>query len=229
MGARVGLKAFTQEWNGKTMIKRGFDILASVVGLLVLFPVLLVCGLLIKLEDGGPIFYRGMRVGKHSKPFRIFKFRTMLVNAERLGGPSTADDDPRITRTGKFLRKYKLDEIPQLLNVLRGEMSFVGPRPEVPMEVETYTEEEKGVLLVRPGITDWASIKFCNEGEILRGSKDPHQTYREKIRPEKLKLELNYVKNHSLRVDFKILTQTFLILFITRLKNRESKQNTRLG
>ena len=225
----MGLKAFTQEWNGKTMIKRGFDILASVVGLLVVSPVLLVSGLLIRLEDGGPIFYRGMRVGWYGKLFRIFKFRTMVINAEELGGPSTADDDPRITRTGKFLRKYKLDEIPQLLNVLRGEMSFVGPRPEVPMEVETYTEEEKGVLLVRPGITDWASIKFYNEGEILRGSKDPHQTYREKIRPEKLKLELNYVKNHSLRVDFKILTQTFLILFITRLRNKGSKQNTRLG
>jgi len=207
------------------MMKRGFDILASVVGLLVLFPVLLVCGLLIKLEDGGPMFYRGMRAGWYGKLFRIFKFRTMVVNAEELGGPSTADDDPRITRTGKFLRKYKLDEIPQLLNVLRGEMSFVGPRPEVPMEVETYTEEEKGVLLVRPGITDWASIKFHNEGEILRGSKDPHQTYREKIRPEKLRLELDYVENHSLHVDFKILTQTFLMLFITRVRTKRTKQN----
>jgi len=219
----MGIKAFTREGTGKRMIKRGFDILASVVGLLALFPVLLVSGLLINLEDKGPIFYRGMRMGRHGKPFRIFKFRTMVVNAERIGGPSTADDDPRITRAGKFLRKYKLDEIPQLLNVLRGEMSFVGPRPEVPIEVETYDEEEKGVLLVRPGITDWASIKFHNEGEILRGSKDPHQTYREKIRPEKLRLELDYVKNHSLYGDFEILAQTFLMLFITRFTDKRSK------
>lgn len=140
----------------------------------------------------------------------------MVVDAEKLGGPSTSDDDPRITRVGKLLRKYKLDELPQLINVLKGEMSIVGPRPEVSMEVETYTNEEKRILNVKPGITDFASLTFHNEGEILKGSPDPHQTYREKIRPEKLKLALKYVEKQSFWVDLKIIFETIKTLVKAR-------------
>jgi lipopolysaccharide/colanic/teichoic acid biosynthesis glycosyltransferase len=162
----------------------------------------------IKLDSPGPVFYRGLRGGRFGKPFRIFKFRTMVHNAEKIGGPSSAADDPRITRTGRFLRRYKLDELPQLINVAKGEMSFVGPRPEVIQEVQLYTEKEKRLLEVRPGITDWASIKFRNEGEILRGYADPHQAYREKIRPEKVRLGLEYVNSHTFATDCKIIVQT---------------------
>jgi lipopolysaccharide/colanic/teichoic acid biosynthesis glycosyltransferase len=157
-----------------------------------------------------------VRVGRYGKPFRIFKFRTMVMNAEKLGGPSTADDDPRITKIGKFMRKYKFDELPQLINVLKGEMSFVGPRPEVPLEVETYNEEEKRILTVRPGITDWASLTYHNEGEILKGAVDPHQAYREKIRPGKIKLALKYVDEQSFITDIKIILDTLITLVKTR-------------
>lgn len=198
------------------MIKRLCDLACSTFGLLVVSPVLVVLSVLIKLEDGGLVFYRGVRVGRYGKQFRVFKLRTMAVNAEQIGGPSTADDDPRITRVGKFIREFKLDELPQLINVLTGDMSLVGPRPEVPLEVDLYTEEERALLDVRPGITDYASIAFHNEGEILRGSPDPHQAYREKIRPQKIRLGLDYVKHHSLWVDVKIIFRTFSTLIMTR-------------
>lgn len=198
------------------MLKWTFDILASLFGLVFLSPILMAVSFLIKAEDGGPLFYRGVRVGRDGHPFRIFKFRTMVVDAEKVGGPSTSDDDQRITKIGKLLRKYKLDELPQLFNVLKGEMSFVGPRPEVPMEVDTYSEEEKRILTVKPGITDYASLTFHNEGEILKGSSDPHQAYREKIRPEKLRLALKYVDEQSFWVDLKIIFQTVIALIKTR-------------
>lgn len=166
----------------------------------------------IKLEDGGSVFHRGERVGRYGRPFRIFKFRTMVVNAERIGGSSTPEDDPRITTVGRFLRRYKLDELPQLINVFLGEMSFVGPRPQVPWAVELYKEEEKPLLSVRPGITDYASIKFSNEGEILRGSADPDKDYMEKIAPEKIRLGLEYARNHNLWVDVKIVLATLWAL-----------------
>jgi lipopolysaccharide/colanic/teichoic acid biosynthesis glycosyltransferase len=190
------------------VLKRCFDVLASVLGLLFFLPFLLALVVVIKLDSPGPVFYRGLRGGRFGKPFRIFKFRTMVHNAEKIGGPSSAADDPRITRTGRFLRRYKLDELPQLINVAKGEMSFVGPRPEVIQEVQLYTEKEKRLLEVRPGITDWASIKFRNEGEILRGYADPHQAYREKIRPEKVRLGLEYVNSHTFATDCKIIVQT---------------------
>ncbi|MEW6409354.1 MAG: sugar transferase [Nitrospirota bacterium] len=169
--------------------------------------------ILIKKEDKGPVFYRGVRVGRYGKSFMIFKFRTMVINAEKIGGSSTADDDPRITRIGKFLRRYKLDELPQLINVLKGEMSLVGPRPQVPWAVELYSEEEKLLLSIRPGITDYASIKFKNESEILKGSTEPDKDYLEKIAPEKLRLGLEYVKKKSLWVDLKIIFATIKALF----------------
>jgi len=199
-------------------LKRTLDLLCSLFGLLLSSPLLVIVALLIKRGDGGPVFYRGLRVGRWGRPFRIYKFRTMVLNAEKIGGPSTSDDDPRITRVGRFLRKYKLDELPQLINVLKGEMSFVGPRPEVQLEVDLYTEGEEALLNVRPGITDYASIRFHDEGEILRGSPDPHEAYRRLIRPEKIKLGLEYVRNHSLWVDLRIMVETFGTLVRTRVK-----------
>jgi len=190
--------------------KRIFDIVASGIGLIILSPLMLSIAYLIKKEDGGPVFYRGVRVGRYGKPFRIYKFRTMVIDAEKIGGPSTADDDPRITKIGKILRKYKLDELPQLINVLKGEMSIVGPRPEVQFYVDMFTEKEKDILSVRPGITDWASLWNPDEGAILAGSPDPEKTYMEKIRPTKIKLQLKYVKEHSFWIDLKIIALTIL-------------------
>lgn len=193
-------------------MKRLFDIVVATIGLVLLSPVLIFIAAWIPLDSSGPVFYRGVRVGKNSRPLHIFKFRTMVVNADKIGGPSSSDDDPRITWLGKWLRKYKLDELPQLMNVLKGEMSLVGPRPEVPSEVATYSEEEKKILSVVPGITDFASLKFHNEGEILKGSADPHAAYREKIRPEKLRLALQYVHDHSFSTDLKIIFETLKVL-----------------
>jgi lipopolysaccharide/colanic/teichoic acid biosynthesis glycosyltransferase len=197
--------------------KRLFDILFSLIGLVVLSPLFAIVALLIKLDSEGPVFYRGVRAGKDGKPFRIFKFRTMVVNADKIGGPSTSADDPRLTRVGKILRRYKIDEFPQMINILRGEMSFVGPRPEVLQEVELYTDEERLLLSVPPGMVDYATTRFHNEEEILRGSVDPHQAYREKIRPEKIKLGLEYVRNRSFWGDIKILLQFITTLIKTRV------------
>ena len=194
------------------MTKRLFDIFASATGLLFLSPILFYIGWRIKREDHGPIFYRGVRAGVEGNPFRIFKFRTMVINADKIGGSSTADDDARITKIGKLLRKYKLDELPQLINVLKGEMSFVGPRPEVQHYVDMFTEEEKIILTVRPGITDWASLWNNDEGAILAGSSDPEKTYMEQIRPEKIRLQLKYVKEKSFFIDLKIIVQTLFAI-----------------
>jgi lipopolysaccharide/colanic/teichoic acid biosynthesis glycosyltransferase len=192
------------------MIKRVFDVTAAAAGLIFTSPFLLCIAVLIKQEDAGPIFYRGERVGLFGKPFRIFKFRTMVVDAERIGGSSTSDDDSRITRVGKWLRRYKLDELPQLINVLTGDMSIVGPRPEVKRYTDMYTEEEKAILTVRPGITDWASIWNADEGAVLAGAEDPDKAYLELIRPKKLKLQMKYVRERSLWVDLKIIFLTIL-------------------
>lgn len=196
----------------KNHIKRIFDVIFAALGLLLLSPVIIVIAIAIKKEDRGRVFYKGARVGKDGNVFNIYKFRTMVPKAENIGGPSTPKDDPRITKVGKVLRKYKLDEIPQLINVLKGEMSLVGPRPEVPSEVETYTIEERHVLIIKPGITDWASIKFRNEAEILAGSENPHQTYREKIKPEKMRLALKYVDELSFKTDVKIMLKTIWVV-----------------
>ena len=199
------------------ILKRLFDIIFSLVGLLLLLPLFVFIVVKIKLDSKGPILYRGKRIGKFGKPFGIYKFSTMVADADKMRGSTSAgDDDPRITKFGRFLRSYKLNELPQLINVLKGEMSFVGPRPEVERYVRIYTEEEKAILNVRPGITDYASIKFHNVGEILSGRPDPDKTYEEEIRPEKLRLQLEYVKNHSLWVDFKILFKTLRTLIKTR-------------
>lgn len=190
--------------------KRVFDLFFSALGLLILLPLLLVIALAIKLDSPGPVFYHGERVGKDGRLFRIFKLRTMVVNAEAIGASSTADDDPRITRTGKFLRQYKIDELPQLINVLLGQMSFVGPRPQVKWAVDLYTPEERLILSVPPGITDSASLMFHNEGEILKGSTDPDRDYMEKIHPEKVRLSLEYVRSRSFWLDIRLIWRTFL-------------------
>ncbi|MDO8435967.1 MAG: sugar transferase [bacterium] len=197
------------------MFKRLFDIILSLIGLIAASPLLLLIAVLIKKESKGPVFFRGQRIGKNGEPFRIFKFRTMVVNADKLGGPSTASDDPRLTKIGKFLKKYQLDELPQLIDVLQGKMSLVGPRPEVLFYVNMLSEEEKKIILsISPGMTDLASLANFHEGEILKGSPDPEKTYQEKIRPAKLKLQMEYVKNHSFWLDLKIIFKTVLkVLF----------------
>src|SRR5512146_82111 len=199
--------------------KRLFDVVLAAIGVVMFSPILAVIAILIKLEDRASVFYRGLRIGRQGKPFRVYKFRTMVVNAEKIGGPSTSDDDPRITRIGKHLRKYKLDELPQLFNVLKGDMSFVGPRPEVKSEVDLYPPQERELLTVRPGITDYASIEFHDEGAILKGSADPHEAYRLLIRPRKIELGLQYVREHSLLTDLRILWLTGATLFMSRAVN----------
>lgn len=185
----------------------------ATLGLVVISPLLCVLALWVKLDSPGPVFYRGTRAGLRGKPFRVFKLRTMVDNAEGLGGAETPSDDPRITHAGGFLRRYKLDELLQLINVIVGDMSLVGPRPEVMEEIEHYTQQERLVLTVRPGITDWASLKFHHEGEILKGSPDPHQTYHKKIRPEKLRLQIQYVRSNSLLTDIRIIFRTLRVIF----------------
>jgi lipopolysaccharide/colanic/teichoic acid biosynthesis glycosyltransferase len=196
-----------------SVIKRLMDIIASFVASVVLLPIFAILAIIIKLESPGPVFYRGVRVGLNGELFRVLKFRTMVVNAESLGGSCTSDDDPRITPIGRWLRKYKLDELPQLMNVLKGEMSFVGPRPEVQKYVDLFTEEEKQILSIRPGITDWATLWDSDEGAVLAGGPDPERIYLEKIRPEKIRLQLKYVREHTFWIDVKLILITSSLVF----------------
>jgi len=196
------------------IIKRIFDFFASLSGIILVSPILLAVIILIKINSPGPALYVSERMGRGGKPFKIYKFRTMVINADKMGGPSTAADDPRLTKIGLFLKRFQLDELPQLFNVLKGDMSLVGPRPEVKVYVDMMTEEEKTVILsVRPGITDLASLWNFHEAEILKGSADPEKTYMEKIRPEKLRLQQEYVKKSSVWLDIKIICQTILKVF----------------
>ncbi|BBH71446.1 hypothetical protein ACTI_81310 [Actinoplanes sp. OR16] len=206
-------------------VKRAMDVTVATAVLAAAAPAGLAAAWMIKREDGGPVFYRGTRVGRYGKPFGMLKFRSMVIDAARLGGPSTSNDDPRLTSTGKFLRRWKLDELPQLWNVLIGEMSLVGPRPQVPSDVRRYTAEEMRLLDVRPGVTDWASIVFHDEGEILAGHDDVDQAYDDLIRPGKIALGLAYVENRGLGTDLRILGLTALALIgyrrTTELLQRE--------
>jgi len=192
------------------MLKRLFDITSSLFGLIVLSPILLIVAYKIR-KDGGPVFYRGERVGQFGKPFKMLKFRTMIINADKIGGPSTSEKDSRITSIGHFIRKYKIDELPQLINVLKGEMSIVGPRPEIKSEVDTYGPEWDVIFTVKPGITDYSSIEFRNEGEIITrsGIKDAHEAYRKLIQPRKLELQKKYALNNNLLIDLKLILLTF--------------------
>ena len=189
-------------------MKRSFDFVFSALGLVFLSPLFLAVSVAVKLDSKGPVFYRGERIGRYAKPFRMWKFRTMRQNSDHLG-VTTGKNDPRVTRVGKFLRRHKIDEFPQLINVLIGDMSLVGPRPEFLEHTAAYTGEEELILTVRPGITDYASLRFRNQDELV-GSQDPHRAFIEKIRPEKNRLRVDYVKRQSLSGDLKILIQTIL-------------------
>jgi len=195
------------------VLKRAFDVCLAGFGLLVLSPLLAASAASIKLGSRGPVLYKGLRVGINGRRFNILKFRTMVANAEAIGGSTTPADDPRVTSVGRVLRRTKLDELPQLWNVLKGDMSFVGPRPQVPWAVDLYTPEERLILSVRPGITDYASLQFANEGEILRGSTDPDRDYMEKIHPEKMRLSLEYVRSRSFTRDLAIIARTVGAVF----------------
>lgn len=194
--------------------KRLFDLFFVIPGLLVLAPVLLLIALLIKIKDGGNVLFKQVRVGRHGKNFEVLKFRTMVLNAESLGDKVTTGDDPRITSIGHVLRKYKFDELPQLINVLKGEMSLVGPRPEVPEYVEFYSDDVREIVLsVPPGMTDRASIEFVNENEILSGSTDPVNDYKNKVLPIKLDFYVDYVKQRSIWLDFTLIIKTIVAIF----------------
>jgi len=189
-------------------MKRIFDLFFSLTILILFSPFLLVISLFIKLHDGGSVFYMAPRVGLNGKTFKMLKFRTMVVNADKIGASSTTSSDSRITGIGRFLRKTKLDEIPQFFNVFFGNMSVVGPRPDVKSFTDLFTDEEKAILSVKPGITDWASVWNKDEGSILEGAEDPDKAYMELIWPEKKRLQLKYVREHSFLNDIRIIYLT---------------------
>ena len=193
-------------------MKRLFDVVASGVGLLLLSPLFLLVAIWIKLDSPGPVFYRQVRVGRYNRDFRIFKFRSMRVGADKGSLVTIGGRDPRVTRSGYFIRKFKIDELPQLINVFIGDMSLVGPRPEVRHYVDYWTKEQLRVLDVRPGITDPASIKFRNENELLEKADDAEKYYIEVIMQEKLRLYLEYVEKHSFWFDIKLIFQTFWVI-----------------
>ena len=192
------------------MLKRFFDIICSLIGIIVLLPFFFVVSLLIIVNSGFPVFYIQTRVGKNNSKFKLFKFRTMYTNADKKGLLTVGGKDPRVTSIGYYLRKYKLDELPQLFNVLFGTMSLVGPRPEVNKYVDLYNTQQLQVLSVKPGITDFASLEFINENELLAQSSNPEETYINKIMPEKLTLNLKYIAQQSFTTDIKIIFNTLL-------------------
>lgn len=189
------------------MLKRIFDITLSLFGLIILLPFMLIIAILIKLDSKGPVFFKQIRVTKNGREFKIFKYRTMRVGSDKYS-QITVGKDGRITKIGSFLRKYKLDEIPQLINVLIGDMSLVGPRPEVPKYVALYTEEQEEILKVRAGITDYASIEFSNENDLLASEEDPEKAYIEKVMPKKIELNKKYLSEISVLTDIKIILLT---------------------
>ena len=197
-------------------MKRLFDIVASGLGLIVLSPLFIVLAIWIKMDSKGPVFYRQVRVGYKNKDFRIFKFRSMRVGADKGSLVTIGGHDPRVTRSGYFIRKFKFDELPQLINVFLGDMSLVGPRPEVRHYVDYWTPEQMHVLDVRPGITDPASIKFRNENELMEQAEDPEKYYIEVIMQEKIKLYLEYVEKHSFFYDLGLIFKTFWVIVSER-------------
>lgn len=192
------------------MIKRLFDIFFSLIGLILLLPVFLLIAIIIVVDSRGGVFYRQTRVGKDAKDFRLFKFRSMRTDADKKGLLTVGGKDSRITRVGYYIRKYKVDELPQLINVLIGDMSLVGPRPEVRRYTDLYNSEQQKVLSVKPGITDYASIEYSNENELLGKASDPEKVYIEEIMPAKLKLNLKYIAEQGVITDLKIIWMTFV-------------------
>lgn len=195
------------------MLKRLFDLFFSVLGLIILSPLLFIISLFILVDSKGRVIFIQQRVGKNNKNFSLFKFRTMAPNSDKSGLLTIGNRDRRITNVGKWLRKYKLDELPQLLNIFIGDMSFVGPRPEVRKYVDLYNYGQLKVLAIKPGLTDYASLKYINEGEILASYSDPEKAYIDKIMPEKLTLNLQYIKEQSFLTDIKILAKTVIGVF----------------
>lgn len=189
-------------------MKRLFDITASFFGIIILSPLLIFIGLWVGLSSKGGVFYKQIRVGKNNKDFKLYKFRSMRVNSDKQGLLTVGSKDSRITKAGYFIRKYKIDELPQLFNVLKGDMSFVGPRPEVRRYVDLYSEEQMKVLSVRPGITDPASIKYRNENDILSSASNPEEYYIQHIMPDKLKINIDYINKRTFVKDIKIIFQT---------------------
>ena len=210
MDKKLDIAKVLEERRLQLILKRAMDIVVSGGALLVLWPVLLLVALLIVIDDPGPVFYRQVRVGKGGKEFRIFKFRTMVVDADKKGLAITVGRDNRITRMGALLRKTKLDELAQLLNVFVGDMSFVGPRPEVPKYVGMYTPYQRQVLLVRPGITDYASIAYRNENDLLAGAEDPERMYIDVIMPDKIELNMKYLREISPLADIRLILSTIV-------------------
>jgi len=207
---QMDISAVLEKRKLQLVLKRAMDIVISGGALLVIWPVLLLIALAIKIDDPGPVFYRQVRVGKDGKEFRIFKFRTMVVDADKKGLAITVGRDNRITRMGRLLRKTKLDELAQLINVFIGEMSFVGPRPEVPKYVNMYTPYQRQVLLVRPGITDYASIAYRNENDLLEGAEDPEKMYIDVIMPDKIELNMKYLREISPLADIRLILSTIV-------------------
>ena len=189
--------------------KRIFDVFFSIVGIVICIPFFIIISIIIKVSSKGPVLFKQTRVGKNHKNFKILKFRTMITDAQKKGLSITVGEDARITSAGRFLRKTRLDELPQLLNILIGDMSFVGPRPEVPEYVEFYNEEQRKILNIRPGLTDYASICFKNESEILANSHDPQKEYIENIMPLKIKYNMKYINKINVVHDVKIISLTF--------------------
>lgn len=195
-------------------MKRLFDFTLALIGLLFIFPILIIVAILIKIDSKGPVFYKQVRVGRNNLDFKIFKFRTMKPDSDKLGLLTVGGKDNRITRVGYYLRKYKLDELPQLINVVLGDMSFVGPRPEVRKYVDLYSQEQRKVLDVRPGITDNASIEFKNENELLAQQENPNQYYIDHIMPKKININLTYLKERkSIFNDFQVILKTIFGIF----------------
>jgi lipopolysaccharide/colanic/teichoic acid biosynthesis glycosyltransferase len=189
-------------------MKRLFDFFASLIGLILISPILLVIGLIIVIGSKGPVFYIQKRIGKHAVPFNLYKFRSMKVGSDKKGLLTLGDNDVRVTKIGYFIRKYKIDELPQLINVLKGDMSLVGPRPEVSKYVELYNNFQKQILSVKPGITDRASIKYRDEAEMLTKQEDPETFYIKQIMPDKVEINIEYIKNANFFSDINVIFST---------------------
>jgi lipopolysaccharide/colanic/teichoic acid biosynthesis glycosyltransferase len=198
-------------------MKRLFDAIISSLGLLLLGPVFLIVALMIKLDSRGPVFFKQARIGREFRSFFIYKFRTMIADAASRGGTLTVGSDPRITRVGAVLRTTKIDEIPQLINILKGDMSFVGPRPEVPEFVELFRSDYEEILRVRPGLTDLASLKYRNEAMTLAQAEDPHEDYLKRVLPDKIRLAKEYIRRSSFLFDLGLIIKTLVRLFECRL------------
>jgi lipopolysaccharide/colanic/teichoic acid biosynthesis glycosyltransferase len=212
------------------VVKRLLDLSAAAAGLVVLSPVLAFVAVWIGIDSPGPVLYRGRRIGRHGKPFLQLKFRTMVPEAESRGGSRTPDGDPRVSRAGRVLRRWKLDELPQLVNVVRGEMSLVGPRPDVEEYASLYEGPERRILELRPGLTDWATLWYRDDGEVLAGFADPEAAYRAHFHPTKVRLQLDYLRHASITTDLCILALTLTTLFRRRwLPPMLARRLVRLG